>query len=116
MDEITPLLRDATPKDVDESRINHLSGTVFVTRAADGTPVAAYGYLLWPNTVAHLCILTSPQHRGVGHGQRVATAAILRALDDGLLPQWRAGSSESQALAVRLGLVKFGAQLSVRPS
>jgi GNAT superfamily N-acetyltransferase len=116
VDELAPLLRNAPPEDVEESGISELSGTAFVTRAADGTPVAACGYRAWPNGVAHLGVLTVPHHRREGHGQRVATAAILRALSEGLLPQWRARLVESQALAASLGLVKFGAQLSVRLS
>jgi GNAT superfamily N-acetyltransferase len=116
VDELAPLLHDAPLEDVVESGISELSGTAFVTRAADGTLVAACGYRAWPNGVAHLGVLTVPHHRREGLGQRVATAAILRALTDGLLPQWRARLVESQALAASLGLVKFGAQLSVRPT
>ncbi len=115
VDELAPLLIDTPQTDLEESGISELSGTAFVARAADGTPVSACGYRVWPNGVAHLSVLTRPEHRGEGHGQRVATAAILRAIADGLLPQWRARPIGSQALAARLGLVRFGAQLSIRP-
>jgi GNAT superfamily N-acetyltransferase len=114
-DELATLLDDASPEDVEQSGLGDLTGTAFVSRAG-GAVAAACGYRLWPNGVAHLGVLTSPHHRREGHGQRVATAAILRALADGLLPQWRARRTESQLLAARLGLVKLGTQLSVRPS
>jgi hypothetical protein len=42
-------------------------------------------------------------------------AGIGRALDEGLLPQWRARPAASQGLARRLGLVELGAQLSLEP-
>ncbi len=115
VDELAPLIHDASPEDIEESGVSELSGTAFVSRAG-GAVAAASGYRLWPNGVAHLCVLTSPHHRREGHGQRVATAAILRALTDGLLPQWRARPIESQFLAASLGLVKLGTQLSVRPT
>jgi hypothetical protein len=113
VEQLAPLIRDASPEDIVESGISNLSGTAFVSRAG-GAVAAASGYRLWPNGVAHLWVLTSPHHRREGHGQRVATAAILQALTDGLLPQWRARTIESQLLAARLGLVKLGTQLSVR--
>ena len=116
VDELAPLLHDTTGEDLEESGIAEISGTAFVVRAVDGTPLAACGYRLWPNGMAHLSVLTSHQHRKEGLGQRVATAAILRALANGLLPQWRARPIESQVLAVKLGLVRFGTQLSLRLS
>jgi hypothetical protein len=116
VDELAPLLNDTPQTELEESAIGELSGSVFLVRATDGTPVSASGYRVWPNGVAHISVLTSPQHRGEGHGQRVATAAILHALADGLLPQWRARPIQSQALAKRLGLVRFGEQWSIRPS
>jgi len=114
VDELAPFLEGAPQEDIDESGISELSGSAFVTRTATGTLVAACGYRRWSNGVAHLCVLTSPHHRGEGYGQTVATTAILRSLADGLLPQWRARPIESQALATKLGLVNLGAQLSVR--
>ena len=73
------------------------------------------GYRRWPNDVAHLSVLAHPGHRREGHARRAAAAAIRRAIDDQLLPQWRARSPASRALARRLGLVELGAQLSLEP-
>ena len=114
VDKLAPLIDDAPSEDVEESGVRGLTGSAFVSRVG-GAVAAACGYRLWPNGVAHLGVLTRPQHRRQGHGQRVATAAILRAFTDGLLPQWRARTIESQLLATRLGLVKLGTQLNVRP-
>jgi hypothetical protein len=39
---------------------------------------------------------------------------VSRALDDGLLPQWRARPEPSRRLARTLGFRELGAQLSIR--
>ena len=116
LDQLHALLGAVDPDELDESGINKVTEPLFVTRSTDGAPIAACGYRRWPNGVAHLSVLTHPEHRRVGHGATVAAAAIQCALDEGLLPQWRARPSPSKALARKLGLVELGAQLSLRPS
>jgi hypothetical protein len=116
LDQLDALLGAVNAHELDESGITKVTETLFVTRSTVGAPIAACGYRIWPNGVAHLSVLTHPKHRRVGHGGTVAAAAIHRALNEGLLPQWRARPSPSKALARKLGLVELGAQLSLRPA
>ena len=110
------LLRQVDPDDLDESGLAAVTRSVFAASQADGAIVAACGFREWPNNVAHLSVLVHPDHRGKGLGQRVAAATIQRALDEGLLPQWRARPPASRALACKLGLIDVGAQLSLEPA
>lgn len=106
----------AAPRDeLDESGIEHLSGSAMVVRSG-GEVIAACGHRRWPNGVAHLSVLTHPQHRRMGHADTVARAAIQRAVAAGLLPQWRARVEASRHLAKKLGLTELGGQLSLRPA
>jgi GNAT acetyltransferase-like protein len=109
------LLEAASPDEVDESGLRDITSPVFATRAPDGRVTAACGYRRWPNHVAHLSVLTHPSDRQQGHGRMVATAAIRDALDNDLLPQWRARPPASRALAYSLGLRPLGAQVSLKP-
>lgn len=110
------LFRAVPPDDLDESGLAEVTGPVVVARAASGEIAAACGYRVWPNGVAHLCVLADPHHRRQGHARRAATAAIARALDERVLPQWRARVPASQALAQALGFVEMGGQLGLEPA
>ena len=112
--EIARLLAAAAPEDLGESGLANIDSAAFVSRASDGALASACGYRRWPNGVAHLSVLTHPEHRRRGHGRRAAGAAALSAVAEGLLPQWRARPIASQRLALELGLVRMGAQLSVQ--
>jgi RimJ/RimL family protein N-acetyltransferase len=116
LDQLAALLGAVDADELDESGITKVTERLFVTRSTAGEPIAACGYRRWPNGVAHLSVLTHPRHRRAGHGATVAAAAIQRALNEGLLPQWRARPSPSKALARKLGFVELGAQLSMRPA
>ncbi|MFE2695226.1 GNAT family N-acetyltransferase [Streptomyces mirabilis] len=59
-------------------------------------------------------LLTAPGERGRGLARRVASAAVAQALDDGLLPQWRARPMASRNVARALGFRELGSQLSLR--
>jgi RimJ/RimL family protein N-acetyltransferase len=113
--DLAALLAATPQEDVAECGIDQVEDGLWGVRAA-GEVVAACGYRRWPNGVAHLSVLTHPAHRGAALGVDVARAAVRQALDDGLLPQWRARVAASQALARRIGLVEVGAQLSGRPA
>lgn len=115
-EELADLLAAASADDLDESGMADIESPAFVSRAPDGTVAAASGYRRWPNAVAHLSVLAHPAHRRQGHGRRAASAAVQRAIDDGLLPQWRARPVASQALARAIGLVAVGAQLNFQPA
>jgi hypothetical protein len=114
--EVRSLFQAAPPDELDESGLLTVTSPIFGSRSPTGALAAACGYRRWPNEVAHLCVLTHPAHRREGHGRRAAIGAIRRAIDDQLLPQWRARPRASQELARSLGLTEVGAQLSLRPA
>ncbi|MEV0775624.1 GNAT family N-acetyltransferase [Streptomyces sp. NPDC050433] len=112
---LTALLAAAGTADADESGLDEITSPAFLLRRrTHGDVVAAAGYLTWPRSVAHMCVLVSPHHRGRGLARIVASAAVSHALVAGLLPQWRARPYASRRVAVGLGLQELGAQLSVR--
>ncbi|WP_433289367.1 GNAT family N-acetyltransferase [Micromonospora sp. CA-244673] len=88
---------------------------MFVVRDGAGVAAAA-GYRQWPRSVAHLCVLTSSRFRGRGLARAVASAAVAEALQNQLLPQWRARPEASRRLARRLGFHELGSQVSIRIS
>jgi hypothetical protein len=114
--DVQELFQAVSPDELDESGLEEVTGPLFASRAANGNLAAVCGYRCWPNDVAHLSVLTHPSHRRAGHATRVAAAAIQSAMNENLLPQWRARPLASQALAVRLGLVELGAQLGLEPA
>ena len=75
--------------------------------------VSACGYRVWADRLAHLCVLTASDARNAGHARAAAAAAAEYALDNGLIPQWRARRAASQAVAAALGFVPMGAQLTM---
>ena len=79
-----------------------------------GAVVAAAGYRVWLDDVAHLSVLVDPAHRGRGVATLVAYAAVERACARGLVAQWRARPPASRAVARKLGFVEVGQQISVR--
>jgi RimJ/RimL family protein N-acetyltransferase len=114
--ELSRLLAASHPEDLDESGLAHIESPAFVSRSYAGAVVSASGYRRWPNGVAHLSVLTHPDHRRRLHGRRAAAAAVRHAVAEGLLPQWRARPLPSQRLALTIGFVHMGAQLSVQPA
>ncbi|MEU0953943.1 GNAT family N-acetyltransferase [Streptomyces niveus] len=134
---LTALLAGAGRGDADESGLDEITSPAFLLREAggartagegDGTGegvgagagggagevVAAAGYVTWPRSVAHVCVLVAPHRRGRRLAGIVASAAVSHALDTGLLPQWRARPYPSRRVAAALGFRELGAQLSVR--
>lgn len=83
--------------------------------AGERSPVAAAGYAVWADVLAHLGVLTAPQQRRQGQGTVAAGLAVNAALAAGLLPQWRArpDNEASQQLAHRLGFQPLGSQTTV---
>ena len=115
--ELRDFLTTIPPEDVEESGL--VAGdmeAVHGSRTSEGELASVCGYRRWPNGVAHLGILTSPDHRREGHAREAASATLAAAVEDGLLPQWRARVPASQALAADLGLVAMGAQLGFEPA
>ncbi|MEV6162115.1 GNAT family N-acetyltransferase [Streptomyces sp. NPDC052052] len=112
-DELAALLARAGEEDAGESGLEWITSPAFVFREGDDV-VAAAGYQIWPQSVAHLSVLVAPEHRGRGLARVVASAAVAHACDAGLLPQWRARPHSSQRVALALGFQELGSQLSVR--
>jgi GNAT superfamily N-acetyltransferase len=98
------------PEDVAESSVNGMD-RVLVADVA-GQHVAAAGHRTWPEGVAHVGLLVAPTARGRGLGHLLGAAATERALVHGLVPQWRATTTNraSRAIASRIGYVEFGRQ------
>jgi GNAT superfamily N-acetyltransferase len=115
-DELAALFEAVAPDEIDESGMREITSWAIGSRSTTGVLAAVSGYRHWPNHVAHLSVLTHPAFRRQGHGRRVATAAIQRAMEEDLLPQWRARPAASQAVARSLGLVQLGAQFSLEPA
>lgn len=112
-EELRELLASVGAKDANECGLDEITSAAFVVR--DGSRlVAAAGFCEWPGAVAHLNVLTATDARGRGLAREVAAAAVSRALDDGLLPQWRARPEPSRRLARTLGFRELGALLSIR--
>ncbi len=114
--EVLSLLQSVGREELDESGLPQVTSPLYVENDAHGAPVAACGYRHWPQRIAHLCVLVHPDARGRGLARRVAAGAIAAALEEGLLPQWRARGETSKAVARRLGLIEVGSQLSFRLS
>lgn len=78
-------------------------------------PVAAAGYEIWDDRIAHIGVAVAPSHRGEGLGAAVASAVISDAVSSGLVVQWRSGvdNAASAELGRRLGAVVLGEQVTV---
>lgn len=110
--DVTGLVAQVGADDAGEAGLDEVTSPIFAI--SDGAEVvAAAGYSRWPGEVAHLSVLTGTRHRNRGLAGIVASAAVMHALDHGLLPQWRARPPASRKVARRLGFREFGAQLSV---
>ncbi|MFI6359129.1 GNAT family N-acetyltransferase [Streptomyces sp. NPDC050743] len=98
-DGLAALLARAGEEDAGESGLEDITSPAYVLRDGDDL-VAAAGYRAWPQSVAHLSVLVAPDCRGRGLARTVASAAVARALDAGLLPQWRARPHPSKRVAL----------------
>ncbi|MEQ1700816.1 MAG: GNAT family N-acetyltransferase [Ilumatobacteraceae bacterium] len=112
---VRAVLADATDEERAECGLEDTTSGVFVSLADDGSPAAAAAWTVWPQDVAHVCVLAAATHRGTGAAFAASHAALIAAVAVGLLPQWRAaeGNLASIALAERLGLEYVGEQLSI---
>jgi hypothetical protein len=107
------LLSDAETGDREESGMEEITSPAFVIRE-HAQIIAAAGYCDWPGQVAHLSVLTAAHARGRGLGCAAASAAVLHALGENKLPQWRARPEASRRIARGLGFRELGSQLSIR--
>jgi len=117
LDTSSPALRrflaEADTGDLAESGIAEITSPAFVIRDEDRI-IAAAGYRDWPGQVAHLSVLTAVHGRARGLGRAAASAAVMHAVAENKMPEWRARPEASRRIARRLGFRELGAQVSIR--
>jgi GNAT superfamily N-acetyltransferase len=81
-----------------------------------GTLAALAGYEVWDTTVAHISIITHPEHRGQGYGHSAVAFLAKHAAWKKLLPQYRTMQANvpSMAIAQSLGFEHFATSVAVR--
>jgi predicted GNAT family acetyltransferase len=74
------------------------------------------GYETWGDRVAHISVITHPKQRSRGFGQRAVAHIAMRALDAGLLPQYRTLESNSASIRIAesLGFCRYAISLAIR--
>ena len=103
-------IASVSPADAEEAGLMSCTSPRF--GVADGDDlVAAAGYRVWSDELAHMSVLVAPEARGRGRGRAVAGAATEHALASGLLAQWRAVPLASRAVAATLGYEPRGWQV-----
>ncbi len=82
-----------------------------------GDLVSLASYEIWAGDLAHISVVTSPDHRGKGYGREVVASAAAYALKQGLLPQYRTLESNAPSLAVgeALGFIHCATSVAVKP-
>lgn len=77
---------------------------------------ALASYEVWDTSIAHISIVTHPEHRGRGFGRAAVALAAQHALAAGLVPQYRTlqANTASIVVAKRLGFVEYGFSVYVR--
>jgi len=91
---------------------DHPCSGVFV----DGRLVALAGYEVWGGRIAHISIVTHPGFRGQGFGRTAVAHLADRAINAGLLPQYRTleANTASVRLAGALGFRRYANSVAVR--
>ncbi len=77
---------------------------------------ALAGYELWGTTIAHIAVVTHPQHRGRGYGKGVVSFLSAIILRNHRIPQYRTlcSNTPSIQLAAALGFAAYAESLAVR--
>ncbi len=83
---------------------------------AGDTLASLAGYEIWDGTVAHISIVTHPEHRGMGYGRSSVAFLARHAAWKKLLPQYRTLEENVPSLAIArsLGFEHFGTSVAVR--
>lgn len=81
-----------------------------------GKLVALAGYEIWDGGIAHISIVSHPDHRGRGHARAAVADVARRALAAGLLPQYRTleANAPSIRIAESLGFIHYATSVAVR--
>jgi GNAT superfamily N-acetyltransferase len=95
---------------------SQLSAQPVVGADAGGHLVAVAGYTVWGDVIAHVAVITHPQHRGQGYGRAVVSRLTEEVLCQGLVPQYRTleANQPSMAIAHALGFVHYATTVAVR--
>jgi GNAT superfamily N-acetyltransferase len=78
--------------------------------------VAVASYQVWGNSIAHIAIATAPAWRGRGFGKAAVALAARRALEAGLVPQYRTLRSNTASMAIgrHLCFIEYGFSVAIR--
>ena len=78
--------------------------------------VAVASYRIWGDAIAHISIATAPARRGRGFGKAAVALAARRALEAGLVPQYRTLRSNTASMAIgrHLCFIEYGFSVAVR--
>jgi len=93
------------------------AGTGALFGAYDTTElVSVASYQVWGENIAHIAIATNPVRRGRGFGKAAVSLAAQRALQAGLIPQYRTLCTNTSSLAIarHLGFIEYGFSVAVR--
>jgi GNAT superfamily N-acetyltransferase len=103
---------DPTEWDHGGSSRDHVCSGVFES----GELGALAGYEVWGGTIAHIAVVTHPKFRGRGFGRSAVAHLAQRALDVGLLPQYRTleSNAPSMRIAGSLGFERYATSVAVR--
>lgn len=83
---------------------------------AEGQLVALAGYEIWGGAIAHISVITRPDCRGKGFARSAVAHLAARALEAGLLPQYRTLESNTASIRIAetLGFRPYARSLAVR--
>jgi hypothetical protein len=111
---VAELERRCPPDDVAEVGLSR-RGWQLAALDGEALPVAGAGFDEWQHIIAHVKVLAAADRRRRGWGWAAGALAVNEALDRGLVPQWRASTSNkaSRALGRRLGFEVVGSQTTV---
>lgn len=78
--------------------------------------VAASGFELWGEQIAHIAVVTHPGYRGMGYGAKVVSAIAAVVLERGLIPQYRTLMSNTPSIKIgaALGFVLYAETVAMR--
>jgi len=83
---------------------------------ADGQLISLAGFEVWGGAIAHISVVTHPAYRNRGAGRSAVAALARRAIDAGLLPQYRTlqANAASIRVAETLGFCVYATSMAVR--
>lgn len=112
--EVNAVMSSCTESEQAESGLANMP-VLFAAQSADGEAGAIAGYEAWNANIAQMGVLAAPNLRGQGLAFSAAQEAAHKAIEAGLVPQWRCriGNQSSYRLGQRLGFHEMGRQLTI---